>query len=153
MPVMSGLEMIRHLRDIPEFTEVPIIASSASTSDADRMESLMSGASVFFPKPINLNNLLAELGALMQLTWIYEQSDNHEETVVGPLIVPPDEEMRGLYELAKEGNMRDIRRRADHIAELDDRYIPFADKLRRMAEEYQSEAILYTVEKYMNIRS
>jgi hypothetical protein len=44
------------------------------------------------------------------------------------------------------GNMRDITQWA---AELDERYHPFADQLRLMAQGYQSKAILTLVERYL----
>ena len=45
--------------------------------------------------------------------------------------------------------MRDIRIRADHLAALDPRFIPFAERLRRFAEEYQTRAIVKFVERHM----
>lgn len=64
------------------------------------------------------------------------------------LPVPPQKEMDALYELALAGNMRDIRRFAMHLAELDQRYSPLADKLLLLASEYQSKAIVSLAEKY-----
>jgi hypothetical protein len=60
--------------------------------------------------------------------------------------IPPAAEMERLHELALAGNMRDIRRQAEHIATLDDKYRPFADKLEALAKSYQSKAILELVE-------
>jgi hypothetical protein len=65
------------------------------------------------------------------------------------LPVPPQKEMDALYELALAGNMRDIRRFAVHLAELDQRYSPLADKLLLLASEYQSKAIVSLAEKYV----
>jgi hypothetical protein len=45
--------------------------------------------------------------------------------------------------------MRDIAQWAERVAELDERYRPFADQLRLMAKGYQSKAILALVERYM----
>ena len=47
------------------------------------------------------------------------------------------------------GNMRDIRTHAAQLAELDTRFRPFAERLRRLAEGYQSKAILGLVEEFM----
>jgi len=48
------------------------------------------------------------------------------------------------------GNMLEITRQASHIAELDERYCAFADRLRMLASQYQSKAILHLVEQYMS---
>ncbi|HVK56308.1 MAG TPA: hypothetical protein VM532_14935, partial [Burkholderiales bacterium] len=66
---------------------------------------------------------------------------------------PSKEEMEKLYVLAMMGNMRDIRERATYLTELDVCYVPFADKLRSMAEEFQSEAIVAMIETYTDTNS
>ena len=66
-----------------------------------------------------------------------------------PLNIPPYEEMQLLYVLALAGNMRDIRQWADHIVSVDEKYQQFADTLRNLAKNYQSQAILDMVEDYM----
>jgi hypothetical protein len=65
------------------------------------------------------------------------------------LVPPPSEELEVLLQLAMAGNMRDIRQRADYLAKLDKRYVPFAEKLRRLAAEYHSESILNMIENCM----
>jgi PAS domain-containing protein len=64
-------------------------------------------------------------------------------------IVP---ELERLHQLARLGNMRDIAQWAGQVAELDERYRPFADQLRLMANGYQSKAILTFVERYLEGR-
>ncbi|KIF80588.1 ATP-binding protein [Noviherbaspirillum autotrophicum] len=64
---------------------------------------------------------------------------------------PPLHEMQHLHQLALAGNMRDIRHYAQHLAELDERYRPFADKLQELARDYQSKAILALVEQHLDL--
>ncbi|HVK56310.1 MAG TPA: substrate-binding domain-containing protein [Burkholderiales bacterium] len=153
MPVMNGREATRRLRDLPDFKTAPIIAVSASAFDSDQEKSLAEGADAFLAKPINLDNLLKEVGALLRLTWIYaapsETIATDEALITSALVAPPPEEMKTLHQLAMRGNMRDIRRRADYLATLDGRYAPFADRLHRLADDYQSQGILDLVEKYL----
>jgi len=66
------------------------------------------------------------------------------------LVTPPLEEIKILYRLAQEGSMRDIIRQAAYLAELDERYRPFAEQLCILAQGYQSKAILEMVERYIN---
>jgi DNA-binding transcriptional regulator GbsR (MarR family) len=54
-----------------------------------------------------------------------------------------------LHELALLGNMRKIRERADHLAELDERYRPLAGWLHRLAQGFQSKEIVLLVEACM----
>jgi len=150
MPVMNGREATSRLRELPAFKTTSIIAVSASAFDSDQAKSLAEGADAFLSKPINLKSLLKEMGALLQLTWIYDAADEAvAEEPSGALILPPIEEMKTLYQLAMRGNMREIRQRADYVAKLDARYIPFTKKLHRLAEEFQSQAILEMIEQHL----
>jgi signal transduction histidine kinase len=67
------------------------------------------------------------------------------------LVPPPPGEMDLLYRLAMVGNMADIVDHAGHLASLDDRYRPFADRLVELAGSYQSKAILALVERFHEV--
>jgi PAS domain S-box-containing protein len=72
MPVMSGHEATQRLRQTPGLASVPIVAVSASASSADQCNSLVTGASAFVPKPIDVDLLLHHIGELTKLVWIRE---------------------------------------------------------------------------------
>ena len=57
--------------------------------------------------------------------------------------------MEVLHHMALQGSMRDIARRAAHLAGLDERYRPFADQLLLLANQFQSKAILALVERHL----
>ncbi len=152
MPEMNGLEATRRLRQLPAFKEVPILAISASTSGDDEANSLLAGANAFLPKPIDLERLLAQIAALLKLTWTYELSQTgpaSEPQAAEPLLAPPAEEMKALHRLARLGNMGDIVQWANGLAERDEPYRPFVNQLRVLAQGYQSKAILSMVERYL----
>jgi anti-sigma regulatory factor (Ser/Thr protein kinase) len=66
------------------------------------------------------------------------------------LVTPPDTEMENLHTLALQGNMRDIVRWAGRVIDLDERrYRSFANHVRRLAECYESQAILSFVERHL----
>ena len=152
MPEMDGLEATRRLRQWPARKEVPVIAISASASGGDEASSLAAGASAFLPKPISLARLLAQIGSLLKLTWIeapVTAQPSPEREAEAELVAPPPEEMEILHYLARRGNMQDILQRASHLARLDERYRPFADRLSLLAKEYRSKTILSLVEQYL----
>lgn len=99
-------------------------------------------------KPVDLNDLLQQIGRLLHLTWIDEQTKAApltEGATPGPLVLPPPQEMEVLHRLAMLGNMQDILQRTVYLAELDERYRPFANQLRLLVKGYQSKAILNLV--------
>jgi signal transduction histidine kinase len=72
-----------------------------------------------------------------------------ESASAGALLVPPQEEIEILHQLALVGNMRHLRQRAVYLTALDARYGPFAAELSQLTNGYQSQAILDLVEKYV----
>ena len=152
MPGMGGLEVMRRLREQPEFQDVPIIALSASASSSDQQDSLKAGANAFLSKPIDYRRLLAEIAALLDLSLIYEARQPvpvSENTDTGLLIAPPADKIEDLYRLARQGNMQHILLWASRLDALDERYRPFTDQLRILAKGYQSKAILSFVKKHL----
>jgi len=152
MPVMSGVEATRRLREQAAFRELPIIAISASASAEDRQRSQAAGVNAFLLKPVDFSELLAQIAGLLDLTWTYQDEDPagaDTDRTGATLVVPPAHEMQELHRLAMVGNMREIRRRAAQLASVDARYGGFADELDRLAQAYQSNAIRRFVEQYM----
>jgi PAS domain S-box-containing protein len=150
MPVMDGLQAMTRIRATPGLRTIPIIAVSASATHDDQEASLAAGASAFCAKPIDQNVLLKQIGALLELDWMWEPFPSPASQRKNDIAfeLPPKEEMDALYELALTGNMRDIRQRLVHLESLDQRFHPFAEKLRVLSMAYQSKAILAMVEKY-----
>jgi len=152
MPVMDGYEATRRLRQLPSLAEVPIIATSASATPDVEARSRAAGANAFIPKPIEQNALLEALANLMGLSWIYEEPEPRPATSAvnggsdSRLVYPPPEEMEVLRQLARVGNMKLVRERAEHLKQLDPRYALFAARLAALAEACQSRAITALVE-------
>ncbi|WP_437711811.1 AAA family ATPase [Sorangium sp. So ce448] len=152
MPVMGGLEAIhciRRDRQARGLARLPFIVVSASANEEDQAESVAAGAEAFLTKPVDQESLLRIIGAQLGLTWVYARPAEEQagDRGAAELVAPPREEMEVLHALALEGNMRDIRKRAAYLITLDERYRPFADRLDRLAQDYQSQALLTLVEE------
>jgi signal transduction histidine kinase/CheY-like chemotaxis protein len=153
MPEMDGLETTRRLRQLPYFSDVPIIAMSASASGSEEKKSLAAGVHAFVPKPVDFELLLATIARLLKLKWTYAVRTHivEPDAATGPPLAPT-QEMDELYRLARLGDMREIVLWADRVAALDIRYRPFAAQLRILAKGYQSKAILLLVEQHLERR-
>jgi CheY-like chemotaxis protein len=153
MPVMTGFEAVQAIRQIPELQDVPIIAVSASAFGMEQEQSRVAGCNGFLAKPIETRKLFALLERYLPIEWMYEEVSEEEEAVLpqpeAELAPPPGEELEILYELAMLGKMTRIRERADHLEALDDRYAPFAGKLRELAKAYEDDEIMDFVKQYM----
>ena len=148
MPELDGLATARHLRQLEAFQEVPIIAMSASVSANDSEQSLAVGMNAFLPKPLNADKLLEQMARLLQLEWSYGATRAEAPSETEPIVAPPADEMEALHRLALLGNMQDIMAQADRLAQLDERYRPFANQLSSLAKGYQSKAVLRLVKEH-----
>jgi signal transduction histidine kinase/CheY-like chemotaxis protein len=155
MPGMNGLELIHCLRARPESAGIPIVALSASASQADVDKTLQAGANAFLSKPIEFQRLQAEMASVMGLTWIYAQEHGEPELNLDRLSelklrVPPPADMRQLHLLARMGDMRGVRDWAERVAAEDLGYAAFAAILHALARAYQSKALLAFVVRHLD---
>lgn len=66
MPVMDGLEAIRHLRKDPELAATPIVALTALAMRGDRERCIEAGANEYVSKPVGLKKLMSVIDNLLQ---------------------------------------------------------------------------------------
>ena len=65
-------------------------------SGSDSKLSLIAGMNAFLSKPIDMEKLLNQIGALLQLDWTYQsQADDSssDPNIMVSIVVPPPEEM------------------------------------------------------------
>jgi signal transduction histidine kinase/DNA-binding NarL/FixJ family response regulator len=157
MPVMNGFEMTQCLRNLPEFKNALIIASSASVFSFDRQKSREAGCNDFIPKPVQARELLEQLQLYLKLEWIYETKDNSELvtetqntfTEVDEMVIPPSQELTNLYQAAKGGYVLRITEEANRIKQLDSKYTAFANSVLKLADEFDDEAIANLIKPFI----
>lgn len=64
MPVMDGLEMVRHIKNIPTST-IPIILLTAKSDKETELESIQLHIDAFIPKPFEPDILLSRVEQLL----------------------------------------------------------------------------------------
>ncbi|MDM8527745.1 ATP-binding protein [Anaerolineales bacterium HSG24] len=75
---------------------------------------------------------------------------DYDQSQVGETFpIPPMPEIEHLFKLATMGDMKGIKAKATHLLERDEAFKPFADKLHLMAEQFEDEALLLFVEKFL----
>ena len=57
LPKVSGLEVIKRLRQMPAFNHTPIIAITAYAMKGDKEKIIEAGCDAYLPKPINTRQL------------------------------------------------------------------------------------------------
>jgi PAS domain S-box-containing protein len=150
LPGVRGIEVLMRLRQAPRTLHIPVIAVSADVSDRNASLNMAAGANMFLAKPLDLERLLVEIAALLGLRWTHQSpplTSAHKSHV--DFIVPSIVEVEELHRLALRGSMRDITQYADHLEGIDIAYQAFSGELRRLAENFESQALLRLIEYYL----
>jgi len=66
MPIMTGLEMCKRMKQIPRLASTPIIMLTAKSDNQTENESIKLGIDVFMPKPFEPNVLLGRINYLLK---------------------------------------------------------------------------------------
>ncbi|MFZ5791492.1 MAG: phosphate regulon transcriptional regulator PhoB [Pseudomonadota bacterium] len=66
LPLVSGIEVCRQLRRLPETRNVPVVMLTARGEEADKVRGLDSGADDYVTKPFSPGELIARLRALLR---------------------------------------------------------------------------------------
>ncbi len=152
MPEMDGYEAALVLKKDDDLKEIPVIAVTASAMRKDD-EIIKDLCDSYLRKPVSRADLISEVSKFLPHTVTKKKSVVSEaarkEAAEGPMIPPPPEEMKILYDIVMDGNMREIREYAAHLEQSDKTYVPFARKLCELARNFQDEQILTLVEQYM----
>ena len=65
MPVKSGYEVCKRIREQPEWANVKVVMLSAKGRDAEVTKGLAMGADLYVTKPFSTRELLAQIKALL----------------------------------------------------------------------------------------
>jgi CheY-like chemotaxis protein len=139
------------MQELPDLCHVPVIDISAGVTNEKQRDCMVAGAKAFLTKPIDFPTLSQEIGCLLNLTWIRDVA-SQETALANQAIeqsgIPEPEQMEALLALAKAGNMRALREKAEELSALNEHYRPFADRITQLAIGYESKALLRLVEKH-----
>jgi CheY-like chemotaxis protein len=169
MPVMDGFTATRHIRHMPEpFCHIGILAVSAHVFESEKQQMIQAGCHDVLVKPINYPDLFDLLKRHLQLEWDYadvsnvadaSEADDSEESpspVPGktgqeePIIPPPQDELKHLYDLAQNGFLDDITARLDELEAGETRYHPFIQQVRTFVGAYQDALLVQFLQQHLD---
>lgn len=95
MPRLDGFGLLRALRAEPRTARVPVVLLSARAGEESRVEGMEAGADDYLVKPFSARELLARVGALLQITRLRREAEL--------AIRQSEERFRVLFETMTEG--------------------------------------------------
>ncbi len=72
MPQMNGYELVRQVRQKPNFRLLPVILLTARTQTQERILGYQSGCDLYLPKPFELEELAAAINNLLERSQIIQ---------------------------------------------------------------------------------
>ena len=120
MPGMDGYALVRQLRE--NRMEIPVLMATAKTEFADKKEGFEAGADDYMTKPVDLEELVLRVRALLRRSRIYSENqirigevtldyNTLEVRLPGETVVLPQKEFYLLYKLFSYPNRRSEERR------------------------------------------
>lgn len=152
MPVMDGFEFLKQIRTNDDLMQTKVIVSSASVAQLDQEMALNSGGDDFLAKPVDAMALFQLLSEHLNVEWIYEpQTDVADQGVAPPTdwVAPPRETLSTLLALARQANLKKLREQLELLIHSDQRYVPFAEPLLQLAQQFQAEEIEDLIQHYL----
>jgi PAS domain S-box-containing protein len=79
MPILDGFGLLKALREDPRTRLIPIIMLSARAGEESRAEGLEAGADDYLPKPFSARELIARVGANLEMARISREAREREQ--------------------------------------------------------------------------
>jgi PAS domain S-box-containing protein len=141
MPVMDGLEAARLIKAQPGGQQTAIVALTADVGAEQRRRALENRMDDFLPKPCSEHDLLGKIGALLNVSYLYEDSDPANRR---PAADPPSDLSELPAALVEE--LRTATLRGDK-ALLNRLIPPSAKALQDLADNYQYDRLLQLLDQ------
>lgn len=77
MPGMNGLELCKHIRTLPDHSDLPIIIATVLDSKEDRMRAVEAGANDFISKPVDKTELKIRIAGALRVKEAQDQIKRH----------------------------------------------------------------------------
>ena len=102
MPGLDGFGLLEALRENPETRSLPVILLSARAGEEARVEGLDAGASDYLVKPFTARELLARVGAHLEMARVRKEAAQREEGLRGEAEAARDRVI-GVLESIQDG--------------------------------------------------
>ncbi len=156
-PMQTSIEAMKKIRQTVKSKQTVVIALSDSLLDVSQTQDVLTGFDEWLSKPIEPKKLLDLLQTYLELEWIYLEwsykvIDESELAKTETMVLPPQQYIDILVELAIMGDLITVEKQLNYIEQLDEKYIPFVRQVSKLAKDFEDEKILTLIEQYMGGR-
>jgi signal transduction histidine kinase/ligand-binding sensor domain-containing protein/DNA-binding response OmpR family regulator len=101
MPLMSGIELSKKIKEDKRTCHIPIILLTAMTGEDDQLAGLKSGANDYLSKPFNFQILNTKIGNLLDLNQSLKDTYSKQIQLVGQEVVTESANLKLLNSIMK----------------------------------------------------
>ena len=154
MPDMDGYETAQCFRSNESLERVRLIAVCDTLTEDIQTMCQESGFNGHTLKPIHINHLLSTIQEITALKWIYEEDtplmpDKQDEEKQA-FVTPPDEIMKSLYRLSKQGDLMEIQQQTKKMMQDNPEWTPFCEQLIDYASKFMVNKLKKYIEEKMD---
>ena len=151
MPKRDGFELIQQIRESADLKDKVVIATSASVFEADYQKSLALGSNDFLAKPIKAEQLFEVLQQHLAIKWLYKETQSEEtQSEVNQTVLPSQNTLMMLFQMTLRGDIDALEKEADKLMQADEKFMPFAMKLRDLTRRFQIKKIRSWLKYYLD---
>jgi PAS domain S-box-containing protein len=142
LPGMDGYQAIGRLRELPATRDLPVVVVTASGAADEQDLARAAGADGYLAKPVQRDRLLAEIGRLTGVEYVYEEPPAVAEEPTGleptALACVAVEQRRLLAQALSRGDVGTLR---SLITGLADEHTGLASRLEALVEAYDYDSL------------
>lgn len=149
MPVMNGFDATQTILKNADGAAPVIIAVTASAFSQEREKILELGCRDFIRKPVQTRTILDSIQKHLAVEYIYQESEEVQLAKIpaAEAVMPgelPSNLMKRLEKAASEADMNAVESCIDEVEQID---LELAEKLKRLADEFEYGKILARLQK------
>jgi signal transduction histidine kinase/DNA-binding response OmpR family regulator len=144
MPVMDGIEAVRHILESLDSPPPKIVAVSASALIHEQRRYLEAGFDDFIAKPVRAERIYECLAHLLRVE--YEMRDETVAAADPSKIALPEALISRLREAAEYGHVTELERSLQEVEQAGEEGAQLAERLRELSRNFDMEGILRILE-------
>jgi CheY-like chemotaxis protein len=152
MPVLDGWSLAKQLRQAHFHSPIIMVSADASEGRNQSPDTpLLHDA--YITKPVQLQALLDQIQALLNLQWRYEPSNKNQPIIsrlINTLELPSDEHLDDISHLARIGHKKGLQEKIIQLEQQNLASAEFLQRLKTLTNSFQFEKIIQWVDSELN---
>jgi DNA-binding response OmpR family regulator len=152
MPALDGWSLAKQLRQAQFHSPIIMVSADASEGRNQSPDTPLSH-DAYITKPVQLQALLDQIQALLNLQWRYEpitESQPISNSLINTMELPSDEHLDDISHLARIGHKKGLQEKIIQLEQQGLASAEFIQQLKTLTNNFQFEKIVQWVDSELN---